>query len=103
MTHSIAWSKLCIATRNDDDQALLVRRFQLIADDLEDKVYEGAIGLRLSNNFTYKTYQSMKLERVLQYAARKEAVVIINTDEDLKAMTPYMKETVTAFGDKLDD
>ena len=103
MTHSIAWSQLCIASRDDGGKVLLLRRFQLIADDLEDKVYEGAIGLRLSDNFTYKAYQSMKLERVLQYATRKQATVIINTEEDLEAMAPYMKEIVAAFGEKLDD
>jgi hypothetical protein len=101
MTHSIAWSDLSIATRDDCDNILLIRQFQLIADDLGDQVYEGIIGLPLSSKYSQKQYQKMNLDRLLQFASAKEATVIINTEEDLEAMTPYMQEIVTAFSDTL--
>jgi hypothetical protein len=64
-------------------------------------VYEGAIGLPLSDKHSHKQYQKMNLDRLLQFASAKEATVIINTEEDLEVMTPYMREIVTAFSDPL--
>ena len=101
MTHSIAWSDLSIATRDDCDNILLIRQFQLIADDLGDQVYEGIIGLPLSEKYSQKQYQKMKLDRLLRFASAKEATVIINSEEDLEAMTPYMQAIVEGFSQSL--
>jgi hypothetical protein len=101
MTHSIAWSGISIATRDESANALLLRRFQFIHNDLGDQIYEGSIGLPLSDKHSYKQYQRMTLKRLMQYASTKEATVIINTEEDLEAMSPYIQEIVTAFSDTL--
>jgi len=101
VTHSIAWSGFSIATDDDADQALLLRRFQFIHADLGETVYEGAIGLRLNNGYSLKQYKRMPVQRLLKNAAMKEATVIINTDEDLKAMAPYLQSIVEGFSEKL--
>jgi hypothetical protein len=57
--------------------------------------------LPLSDKHSQKQYQKMNLDRLLQFAFAKEATVIINTEEDLEAMSPYIQEIVTAFSDTL--
>jgi hypothetical protein len=103
MSHSIAWSDLTIATREKEGQSLLLRQFQFISDDLGDRIYEGSIGLRLSNKLTFKQYQRMTLSRVLQHASMRQAAVIINTEEELTALAPYMNLIVEGFSDKLNE
>jgi len=103
MTHSIAWSTLCIATRENTSEVLLMRRFQLVADDLEDRVYEGGVGLQLDQGLAPADYQVMALERVLSYARTQQATVIINTEKDLTQMEPYLQGVVAAFGERLRD
>jgi hypothetical protein len=101
MTHSIAWSGLSIATRDSEDHALILRRFQFIHNDLGETVYEGAIGLKLNNGYSVKQYQRMALKSVLQYASMNEATVIINTEEDLETLSPYLQIIVSGFSEKL--
>jgi hypothetical protein len=103
MSYRIAWSDLTIATRDKEGQSLLLRQFQFISDDLGDRIYEGSIGLRLSSKLSAKQYQSMALSRVLQHASMSQATVIINTEEELSALAPYMKLIVEGFSDKLNN
>lgn len=101
MTPSIAWSDLSIAVTKPSAKVFLLRRFQLLAADLGDKLYEGAIGLELSKLYTYNQYQRMALDRVLQYADKKDATVIISSDEDLEELGPYLQDVVKMFAEKL--
>jgi len=103
MTHSIAWSAFSIATRDDEERALLLKQFQFIHDDLGETVYQGAIGLRLNNGYSARQYQRMSLQRVIKHASLKEATVIINTDEDLEAMAPYLQIIVESFSEQLSE
>ena len=103
MTHSIAWSAFSIATRDNDDHALLLRGFQFIHDDLGETVYEGAIGLKLNVGYSVKQYQRMSLKSVLKYASMNQATVIINTDEDLETLSRYLQIIVSGFSEKLGD
>ena len=103
MTFSIAWSELCIGAREEETEILLMRRFQLRADNLEDRTYEGAVGLRLSNSHTREHYQLMTLSSVLQYCTEENATIVLNSDEDIHALGPYLNEVAQTFGEKLSE
>lgn len=103
MTHSIAWSELCIGAREGETEILLMRRFQLRADNLEDRTYEGAVGLRLSNSHTREQYQVMALSRVLQYCTEENATIVLTSDENMRALGPYLSEVAQVFREKLDE
>lgn len=103
MTHSIAWSDLNIGVTEQTRRSFLLRKFQLLSDTLEDRLYEGAVALELSNAYSNTEYNQMALQRVLQHASTSQATVIIQSDDDLAALTPFMPVIVGGFQDLLSE
>lgn len=103
MTHSTAWDALKIRSKNEGQNCFLVRRFELIADDLPEGLHKGIVALPLRQGYSQSEYAAMDPDVVVQNAVTRTVEVRMKSGQSVEPTKKYAPEIVAKFWEPLNE
>lgn len=103
MTHSITWDALRIRSKNEGQSCFLVRRFELIADDLPEGLHEGIVALPLKQGYSQSEYAAMEPDVIAQNAITRTVEVRMKSGQSVEPTKKYAPEIVAKFWELLSE